>query len=200
MKTLEKKNLKTKGRSDVEERLIQAAGELLAQYGPKAVSNREIADRAGVNHGQIHHYFGSQRELLHKAITKLAVEHWERTHRVGLQPLGLGIDRTYIIAVIRCAIDGDLDLATLELREGLSIPRKAIEQLIYQSTDKIDDAEAKARVATVMSLEIAWALLEPYITTTLQISENEINVVKDHVTKFILSVVDYPSVLPDFGG
>ena len=171
--------------SNVEEKLLASAGELLARYGPKAISNREIANHAGVNHGQIHHYFGSQRELLKKAITKLAVEHWQRTNIEGYQPLGLGIDKTYITAIIRCAIDGDLDLATIELDQGLSVPRKITKEFYKDNLENIDNIEAKSRMAMIMSSEIAWALLEPYLIITLEIKDKEKDKVKNRIIEFI---------------
>ena len=130
MTTSEKQhNPSMRGRVNVEDKLLKAACKLLAQKGPKGVSNRDIAKHAGVNHGQIHHYFGSKRGLLEAAISKLAHEHWDHTQRDGMSPLALGKDQTYILAVIRCAIDGDLDLATLELRENISVPRQALQKL-----------------------------------------------------------------------
>ena len=78
---------------------------------------------ARVNHGQIHHYFGSKRGLLEAAISKLAHAHWDHTQRDGMSPLALGKDQTYILSVIRCAIDGNLDL-----RENISVPRQALQK------------------------------------------------------------------------
>ncbi|MCP4004306.1 MAG: helix-turn-helix transcriptional regulator, partial [bacterium] len=67
-----KTKAKTKqNRADTERRLIDAALDLIRRNGVLAGLNlREVADGAGVNRGNIYHYFGSRRELLRAAITR----------------------------------------------------------------------------------------------------------------------------------
>ncbi len=45
------------------ERLIQAARQCLLERGHQACSVKVIAEQAGVNHGLVHHYFGSKERL-----------------------------------------------------------------------------------------------------------------------------------------
>jgi AcrR family transcriptional regulator len=52
------------GREGAIEAIVAAARALFAERGPSAVSLRDIARRAGVNHGLIHHYIGSRDDLL----------------------------------------------------------------------------------------------------------------------------------------
>jgi TetR/AcrR family transcriptional regulator, repressor for neighboring sulfatase len=52
------------GREGSIEALVAAARELFAERGPASVSLRDVARRAGVNHGLIHHYIGSRDDLL----------------------------------------------------------------------------------------------------------------------------------------
>ncbi len=63
---------KTKrNRAETERRLIDVALDLIRRNGVLAGLNlREVADGAGVNRGNIYHYFGSRRELLRAAITR----------------------------------------------------------------------------------------------------------------------------------
>ena len=63
---------KTKqNRAETERRLIDAALDLIRRNGVLAGLNlREVADGAGVNRGNIYHYFGSRRELLRAAINR----------------------------------------------------------------------------------------------------------------------------------
>ena len=65
-----KTNTKTKqNRAETERQLIDAALDLIRRNGVLAGLNlREVADGAGVNRGNIYHYFGSRRELLRAAI------------------------------------------------------------------------------------------------------------------------------------
>ena len=57
------------GREGAIQALVHAARELFAERGPAAVSLRDIARRAGVNHGLIHHYIGSRDDLLRLVFT-----------------------------------------------------------------------------------------------------------------------------------
>ena len=52
--------------------LLESASELFAARGPSRVTVREIAESAGVNHGQVHHYFGSKDGLLRAVLDGLA--------------------------------------------------------------------------------------------------------------------------------
>jgi AcrR family transcriptional regulator len=63
---------KTKrNRAETERRLIDVALDLILHNGVLAGLNlREVADGAGVNRGNIYHYFGSRRELLRAAIAR----------------------------------------------------------------------------------------------------------------------------------
>lgn len=64
-----KKN--NRNRAETEQRLIDVAIDLIRQNGVLAGLNlREVAEGAGVNRGNIYHYFGSRRELLRAAIAR----------------------------------------------------------------------------------------------------------------------------------
>jgi AcrR family transcriptional regulator len=67
-----KTNMKTKrNRAETERRLIDSALDLIRRNGVLAGLNlREVADGAGVNRGNIYHYFGSRRDLLRAAINR----------------------------------------------------------------------------------------------------------------------------------
>jgi AcrR family transcriptional regulator len=63
-----------RGREDVREALIAAAAELFALRGPTAVSVRELAQHAKVNHGLVHRHFGSKHGLLQAVLSHLAAD------------------------------------------------------------------------------------------------------------------------------
>ena len=60
------------GRDSVRAALIEAGARLFAEHGPRAVSVREVAREAGVNHGLVHRHFGSKAGLLHEVMSDLA--------------------------------------------------------------------------------------------------------------------------------
>ncbi len=64
--------IKPRGREQVVAAVLQASAELFAKDGIDAVSIRDIASRAGVNHGLIHRHFGSKDNLRLKTQEYLA--------------------------------------------------------------------------------------------------------------------------------
>jgi AcrR family transcriptional regulator len=61
---------KTTARSAAEEALLDAAERLLVDVGYAAITTRKLAEEAGVNHGLVHYYFGSNENLLVRALER----------------------------------------------------------------------------------------------------------------------------------
>ena len=61
---------KTPARSAAEEALLDAAERLLVEVGHAGITTRRLADEAGVNHGLVHYYFGSNENLLVRALER----------------------------------------------------------------------------------------------------------------------------------
>jgi AcrR family transcriptional regulator len=60
----------TSARSAAEEALLDAAERLLVDVGYAGITTRRLADEAGVNHGLVHYYFGSNENLLVRALER----------------------------------------------------------------------------------------------------------------------------------
>jgi len=61
---------KTSSRSAAEEALLDAAERLLVDVGYAGITTRALAEEAGVNHGLVHYYFGSNENLLVRALER----------------------------------------------------------------------------------------------------------------------------------
>lgn len=61
---------KTAARSAAEEALLDAAERLLVDVGHAGITTRGLAETAGVNHGLVHYYFGSNENLLAQALER----------------------------------------------------------------------------------------------------------------------------------
>ena len=61
---------KTAARAAAEEALLDAAERLLADAGYAGVTTRRLAEEAGLNHGLVHYYFGSNENLLVHALER----------------------------------------------------------------------------------------------------------------------------------
>jgi AcrR family transcriptional regulator len=67
---MEARAAKTTARSAAEEALLDAAERLLVDVGYAGITTRRLADEAGVNHGLVHYYFGSNESLLVRALER----------------------------------------------------------------------------------------------------------------------------------
>src|SRR5947208_15511332 len=61
---------KTTARSAAEDALLDAAERLLVAVGYPGITTRRLAEEAGVNHGLVHYYFGSNENLLVRALER----------------------------------------------------------------------------------------------------------------------------------
>jgi AcrR family transcriptional regulator len=61
---------KTTARSAAEEALLDAAERLLVDVGYAGITTRRLAEEAGVNHDLVHYYFGSNENLLVRALER----------------------------------------------------------------------------------------------------------------------------------
>jgi AcrR family transcriptional regulator len=69
---------KTPARANAEEALLDAAERLLVEVGYQGVTTRRLAEEAGVNHGLVHYYFGSNENLLVRALERFTERLIER--------------------------------------------------------------------------------------------------------------------------
>jgi AcrR family transcriptional regulator len=60
----------TTPRAAAEEALLDAAERLLVDVGYAGITTRRLAEEAGVNHGLVHYYFGSNENLLVRALER----------------------------------------------------------------------------------------------------------------------------------
>jgi AcrR family transcriptional regulator len=61
---------KTSSRAAAEVALLDAAERLLVDVGYARITTRRVAEEAGVNHGLVHYYFGSNENLMVQALER----------------------------------------------------------------------------------------------------------------------------------
>ena len=66
------------GRREAVGALLDAAECLLVEQGYGAVTTRNLAERAGVNHGLVHYYFGSMEEVMVQVLERFTARLIER--------------------------------------------------------------------------------------------------------------------------
>ena len=180
--------------TEAEAKLIAAAADLLGEVGPRAMSVRMVAERAGVNHGLVHHYFGSKEGLMRAAMLLLVEQHAEdvreKSHGNPIpDALVLTSEPRYLRAVVRAVLDNEMELATMELEAGVSIPRGALQHVAKMRQLDEPDTQIKALAAIGMALEMGWSALEPFLFAVTDVPTDEQDDVRDLVrtfrTKFI---------------
>ena len=60
----------TAARADATDALLDAAEQLLIDVGYAGITTRKLAERAGVNHGLVHYYFGSIENVLLRTLDR----------------------------------------------------------------------------------------------------------------------------------
>ena len=173
------KKVNLTGRKNVEKKLIDSAAELLGSIGPNQLSIRDIAVHAGVNHAQIHHYFGGKQGLLEATYKQLAFEHMQQLERRNIGVMDLGkeplseLTENYFNALIRAVLDGQMELLRVQVDSGLSMSKKTLNELTKLRGASKPSAEDKAAIALVMVMEFGFAAIKPYITEVLKISDKD---------------------------
>ncbi len=176
----------TKGRLAVEAALIEAASDLLAEVGPRATSVRDIANQAGVNHGQVHHYFGGKRGLLKEAMRQMAHRHYEAVKELSGDraippPMAAPDDQRYWRAVVRATIEGDLELARTEVDEGVSVSRSVLDFLTKRRGLDEPSIDLKVALAEGTAMQLGWMALEPFLFLVADVKPEEENEVRDRI-------------------
>jgi AcrR family transcriptional regulator len=76
----------TPARQEATEALLNAAEALLVEVGYASISTRRLAERAGVNHGLVHYYFGSMEEVLLQTLERFTDRLIERQRQLYSSP------------------------------------------------------------------------------------------------------------------
>ncbi|MGF1595632.1 MAG: helix-turn-helix domain-containing protein [Acidimicrobiales bacterium] len=184
---------RAKGREAVEAALIEAASDLLADLGPRATTVRDIAARAGVNHAQVHHYFGSKRALLRAAMSHMATKHHQAVlalagGRPVPPPLAVPVDdQRYWRAAVRATIEGDIELAGVEVTDGVSVSRTVLENLTRHFGLEEPNIDLKVQLAQGTATQLGWLALEPFLFLVAGVTDEEQEEVRQRVRHSIAS-------------
>lgn len=165
MTTPEATDTKPVGKDEVVEAVLNAASELFAAKGPTATSIREVATRAGVNHGLVHRHFGSKRQLLAATLQHLAdsaaavresgaaIEELEAAHDLQLR------------VMVRSTLDG---FPIEELQERKPGMVWLLDQI---RPGHADDRDARLATAHAIALQLGWRLMGPSLRAGLGLED-----------------------------
>jgi len=143
------------GKEEVVAAVLEAASELFAEKGPAATSIREVAARAGVNHGLLHRHFGSKRQLLAATLQHLA-DSGARLRESGVPAAQLeAAQELQARVMVRSTLDG---FPIEELQKRFPGMERFLEQV---RSGHSDEREARLLAAHAMALQFGWGLMGP---------------------------------------
>jgi AcrR family transcriptional regulator len=181
------------GRTAVRAAVVAAARDLFAVHGYAAVSVRDIAECAGVNHGLIHRHFGSKDEVL-RAVLQDMFEDVGGLARARLSPGEPGfLQRLYPVVskrkkdwqiLMRAVLDG-FDFKASGFRFPITAAVVAHAAAIRGS----DDKEARIRAGAVIAGGLGWLLLETYLAPILDLEGVGRNQLRDRMAALYQELV-----------
>ena len=182
------------GKNEVVVAVLSAARKLFAERGYAAVSVRDIAAAANINHGLIHRHFGSKDRILHAVLQGMFSD------VSGLVRANLDlkspdfIDRLYPLAaarkqdwqiLMRAVLDGfDFQVAGFEFPlTGLTLDHVAARR-------GARDMEARTIAGTIIAGGLGWLLLEPYLGPILQLDGVDPSKTRARVAALLKTLID----------
>ena len=178
---------RTPGREGAIEALIKAARELFAERGPSAVSLRDIARRAGVNHGLIHHYIGSRDDLL-RLVFSVSMDH-ARAEVEGSESAEAGLGA---LRQLGRGSDEYTRLLAWALLEGYDPSafhgRSSALDAVVAAGDN-DSRQLRVALAMAMVQTLGWKLFGSYVVAAAGLDREDDDVVRGDVEQLVNRIV-----------
>jgi AcrR family transcriptional regulator len=184
--------------TDAAAALVAAAGELFRERSPAAVPLREIAQRAGVNYGLIHHYFRTKAAILAEVFAESSRAGAERLADAadvgdGIQALTLHGERNgYVQMLAWVMLEGATppgffrpSPALAKLSELIEAERARPTSSASPTLDVDDRVIAAAAVAALMG----WAFFHPFLRAAAGIEDRDVDDLTDDVSALVLQMV-----------
>jgi AcrR family transcriptional regulator len=179
---------KPAGRDAVMDALVDAAGQLILERGV-TMSVRDIARRAGVNHGLVHTYFGSKEALLAAAFGHLVDRAAVDVDEDGFPPPDLAFRRGGEIAKALARTMLDVTGDPYPSHPILPSWRSALARNRPDATGtELDEA-----VIVATTLGLGWALFAEHLCSILDVDQDERDTIEQRVLALISDIGGIPS-------
>jgi len=153
------------GKEEVVAAVLEAASELFAERGPAATSIREVAARAGVNHGLLHRHFGSKRQLLAATLQHLADSGAALRDSGASQQQLEAAHELQARVMVRSMLDG---FPVEELQQRFPGMERFLDEVRSGHTD---ERQARLLAAHAMALQFGWGLMAPTLRVAFGLND-----------------------------
>ena len=178
-----------RGGQTAREQLVLAAINEMQQKTPGQIRSRDIAARANVNYGLIHHYFGSKDALLRAALERLVSEfvddmppHHSLAEVASPVPSSTASDHGRLWTVLANIAS---DPAALDaLRWDYPVLRRMVTEAESRH-DGEPTLEMRASIAAAVTLTLGWMTYRHFVSHALEFSETELEAVGSKITAII---------------
>lgn len=154
---------KPAGKTMVTRALIDATTELFVEKG-RSISVREIASRAGVNHGLVHTYFGSKDALLAAAFDDVYTQAVAELDPAGFPPPDIAGQRGGLLAKALARVILDAPGDDLFAASGITSAWRAA---LADACPELPASEVDARVVAAASLSLGYALFSDRFSASM---------------------------------
>jgi TetR/AcrR family transcriptional regulator, repressor for neighboring sulfatase len=144
------------GREAVAAAVLTHAADLFAERGPAATSIRDIAERAGVNHGLLFRHFGTKDDLVGRVLDHLGAESGALAAADGFSVTDPRFAR-HLRVLARCILDG---YPVDQLQQRFPVMRQLLDRTRAEHPDPHAAALAVAHAA---AFGLGWQLFEPFL-------------------------------------
>lgn len=187
------RRVRPSGRVAVMDAVLDAATELIADRGPRAVTVRAIAERAGVNHALVHRYFGSKDDLIGAVIVR-EVGNFRTLSVVDGDPSvvflrllrALSEREIYVRFLARAILDG---YRTGDLRPDLGLFTSVLSLVGSQAPGDLDAQQLRLSVAALGSMALGWRIFGSFLSAGLGLDTMTPEQLDAAIDGFILGMV-----------
>jgi AcrR family transcriptional regulator len=167
--------------------LVDATGQLILERGV-TMSVRDIARRAGVNHGLVHTYFGSKEALLSAGFGHLVDRAAAELDEDGFPPADLAFRRSGEVA--RALARTMLDVTGDPYPSHPILP--SWRTALARSRPDAGDAELDEAVIVATTLGLGWALFAEHLCGVLDVDDDERDAIEQRVLALISDIGGLP--------
>lgn len=189
-----------RGREEVMAAILDGATRLFAARGSAAVSVRDIAAEAGVNHGLVHRHFGSKQAVLRavfeRAAHEMAAVAADMTDpQAGMQRLfaASAEHEMYWRALARAILDGENPLTLQREFPTIQTLITRLEEEHQKPRPRKDSPsppfDARVVVGTLSALMLGWLVFEPYLLTATGFEPQDQKKMREQVVRMLQHMI-----------